>query len=117
MKSREIAVEAHGDQKYGKSTHPYVFHLDGVVDTVELMRGGYILTLTEDSAYFNMQMLRDVGFLHDTIEDTETTYLDICAEFGHEVADAVHICTHYLVDTYFDYIMKIATSKILLLCL
>jgi (p)ppGpp synthase/HD superfamily hydrolase len=53
-----------------------------------------------------------VGFLHDTIEDTDMTY-DKLIELGvdKDIADAVLLLTHDKEDDYFDYIQKIIDSK------
>lgn len=55
---RELAVHAHGAQKYGED--PYSVHLDAVVSVL----GEFGFDSFEDKA---------VGLLHDTIEDTSLT--------------------------------------------
>lgn len=42
----------------------------------------------------NDEALHCAAWLHDTIEDTETTYEDLLAEFGKDVADLVNEVTH-----------------------
>ncbi len=74
-KARDFALAAHGDQPYG--TQPYVYHLDAVAD---------ILAPFGDVAQI-------VGYLHDTVEDTEITIAVIHEEFGTEVADCVALLT------------------------
>ena len=73
-KAYNFAVKAHADQK--RSTgDPYVIHPVAVAN---------ILTdLKLDSATIA------TGLLHDTIEDTKTTYESVKEEFGKEVADLV----------------------------
>ena len=73
-KAYDFAVNAHKHQKR-KSGDPYHSHPIAVAD---------ILTdLKLDSATIV------TGLLHDTIEDTETTYSIVLKEFGKEVADLV----------------------------
>jgi RelA/SpoT family (p)ppGpp synthetase len=73
-KAYDFAVNAHKHQKR-KSGDPYYSHPIAVAD---------ILTdLKLDSATIV------TGLLHDTIEDTETTYSIVLKEFGQEVADLV----------------------------
>ena len=69
-----FALEAHKNQKRDEGT-PYVSHPIAVAN---------ILTeLKLDSATIT------TGLLHDTIEDTKTTYNSVKKEFGQEVADLV----------------------------
>jgi (p)ppGpp synthase/HD superfamily hydrolase len=74
-----FAMEAHGDQTRKGGAIPYVSHLLGVASLV-LEAGG-----DEDMAI--------AGLLHDTIEDTATTYDDIEGRFGPRVAGIVWGCT------------------------
>lgn len=76
---RDIAVRAHGDQKYG--SRPYADHLDEVVAV--LAEYGY-----EDPDS------RAVGYLHDTLEDTSTTPADLrTLGIPLVVVEAVQFCT------------------------
>ena len=73
-KAYDFALKAHKTQKRDEGV-PYIFHPVAVAD---------ILTdLKLDSATIA------TGLLHDTIEDTHTTYETIKNEFGQEVADLV----------------------------
>ena len=73
-KAYEFALKAHKTQKRDEGV-PYIIHPIAVAD---------ILTdLKLDSATIA------TGLLHDTIEDTHTTYKTIKEEFGQEVADLV----------------------------
>ncbi len=74
-KARTFAIIAHGEQKYGN--HPYSVHLDAVAK--------HLLPYGD-----NAQI---IGYLHDTIEDTDTSYEDIKSEFGTFIADCVAILT------------------------
>ncbi len=67
MKARDYAVLKHGNQKYGK--FPYVYHLDQVVQCLTYY--GYT-----DKDYIK------AGYLHDVLEDTDTSLFEIADEFG-----------------------------------
>lgn len=69
-KAKKIALEAHGDQKYGN--HPYSVHLEAVVEA--LIRFGY--GQRED--------LLVAGYLHDSLEDTDLPE-EVVREFGEAV--------------------------------
>jgi len=67
-KARRFAIKAHGSQKYGAK--PYSVHLDAVACIVES---------------FGVQA-QVIAFLHDVVEDTDTTVPEIAAVFGLFVA-------------------------------
>lgn len=48
-----------------------------------------------------------VAFLHDTVEDTNTTLDEIRNKFGTEIADAVECLTHRKGVPYMDYVVGI----------
>ena len=48
-----------------------------------------------------------VALLHDIIEDTDTTYMELSSLFSYDIADDVLALTHYSCDTYFSYIERI----------
>ena len=77
-KARAFAITAHGDQKYGGK--PYYYHLRQVEQV--LIDSGY----SEEKYIIT-------ALLHDTIEDTATSQLDIETEFGKEIANAVFAVT------------------------
>jgi len=73
-KAYSFALKAHKDQKRD-SGDPYLIHPVAVADILS--------DLKLDSATIA------TGLLHDTIEDTKTTYKTVEKEFGKEVADLV----------------------------
>jgi (p)ppGpp synthase/HD superfamily hydrolase len=77
--ARELAIAAHGDQKYGEK--PYEHHLQAVVDV--LIRFGASLN-NETTA-----PLLVAGWLHDSLEDTALTRIEVETRFGSEVAELV----------------------------
>ena len=73
-KAYTFALKAHKNQKRD-SGDPYLIHPVAVADILS--------DLKLDSATIT------TGLLHDTIEDTKTTYQNVVSEFGKEVADLV----------------------------
>ncbi|WP_295508913.1 HD domain-containing protein [Accumulibacter sp.] len=73
--ARAFALAAHGSQRYGDL--PYSHHLDEVVALL--------------SPYGREAQV--IGYLHDVLEDTEVTDLDIRKRFGQLVADCVSLLT------------------------
>ena len=73
-KAFNFALEAHKDQKR-ISGAPYVVHPVAVADILAELKLDSATIIT--------------GLLHDTIEDTKTTYDVVLKEFGKEVADLV----------------------------
>jgi guanosine-3',5'-bis(diphosphate) 3'-pyrophosphohydrolase len=74
-RARAFALNAHGGQMYG--VHPYSVHLDAVVDLLEPFG-------------IDAQI---IGYLHDVIEDTDTTANNIKAVFGGLVSTCVELLT------------------------
>ena len=74
-KAIEFAAIRHKDQKRKGTELPYIVH------PMEVMQ-----ILTENGCDKNVIV---AGILHDTIEDTETTYDDVLEYFGKEIADIV----------------------------
>lgn len=72
-----FALEAHGDQKYGDE--PYGVHLQEVAGIV--------------AEYTNDETVIDAAWLHDVIEDTNTTFDDLRREFNLETALIVWACS------------------------
>ena len=73
QKAREFALVAHGDQRYGNA--PYSVHLDAVAAIAR--NYGEIAEI--------------VAYLHDVIEDTDTTHEQVKTSFGELIARCVSI--------------------------
>lgn len=76
-RAREFAIERHGSQRRKYEKAPYYIHLNRVV---ELLR---------DHGFDQPHVLA-AAYLHDTLEDTPTTLLEIVSAFGTEVAELVY---------------------------
>lgn len=74
-KAREYAIWAHGDQRRKYTGVPYWHHLEEVAQI--LLR------------YSASPLVVAAGWLHDTIEDTGTTYEHLHKEFGKAIAELV----------------------------
>ena len=79
-RARAFAKHKHRDQLRKYSKQPYVVHLDGVV---RVLRAHGV----EDP-----QVLA-AAYLHDTVEDTDTTIEEVYNAFGEEIARLVYWLT------------------------
>ncbi|MEG4007672.1 HD domain-containing protein [Microcoleus sp. Pol11C1] len=77
--AKEFAIAQHGTQKYGE--HPYSYHLAQVSQVLAQF------------GYAGDEAIAAAGWVHDTLEDTPTTYEMLVSEFGNEVADIVFAVT------------------------
>jgi len=77
--AKEFAIAKHAHQKYGD--RPYSYHLAQVSQVLI------------DFGYAGDEAIMAAAWLHDTVEDTETTYTELVSEFGHEISDIVFAVT------------------------
>ena len=75
------AAEKHTDQKIPGTQSSYMVHLTTVA--METMISG------ENTANFDRGFAVQVALLHDLLEDTSTTFVELQAAFGLKIADAV----------------------------
>jgi guanosine-3',5'-bis(diphosphate) 3'-pyrophosphohydrolase len=74
----EFAARCHsGQQRKGRSNEPYVNHLAEVANLLAAATEGKDAELVA------------AGWLHDTLEDTDTTREELLQDFGRRVADLV----------------------------
>lgn len=85
VETLRFAAEKHTGQTLPGTDLPYVVHLSMVAMEVT----GALAA----EAYERPDLAVRCALLHDTIEDTETTYEEIRDRFGPEVADGVHALT------------------------
>ncbi len=81
IKALNKAAHAHQDQKMPGSERPYIIHLGFV--SMEVIAA--LSVETEHEGNLAIQC----AILHDTIEDTDTTFEEIKTEFGESVANGV----------------------------
>lgn len=79
LKAFSFAEKKHINQN-DDSGFPYINH---PIAVAEILR-----QITDD------QNVIAAAYLHDTIEDTDTTYDELVAEFGTDIADLVNEVTH-----------------------
>jgi len=78
-----FASRVHNGQLYPGEQLPYVTHLGNVAFEV----------MAVASSLENAELAICCAILHDTLEDTETTYEEIAKEFGEAVANGVQALT------------------------
>ena len=91
----KIATDAHKGQKRWNGDE-YITHPISVADT------------------FGNEKLKIVGILHDVLEDTDVTLVDlkIIHKFSQPICTAVDVLTHYTKDSYAQYITIIKYNTI-----
>ena len=93
-KALNLCFEAHKDQK-DKSGMPYVFHPFHLAEQMD----------TEDTTV--------VALLHDVVEDTGFTFVDLEKEgFGETVIEALKLLTHGDGVDYMDYVRAIKGNPV-----
>lgn len=100
-RAAEFAHSRHKGQKYGEKD--YFYHLSMVASVVDCM------TLLSDTAHANL--LKIVAYLHDTIEDTETTKEELEKLFDVRVASAVAALSKVKNQSYNDYMMNVLSNS------
>lgn len=78
-RARQLAIEAHGDQKYGDS--PYIVHLEAVVEVLVRF-------------HYTREELLTAAYLHDVLEDTDFSESELRAIFGDSVYRIVKAVTN-----------------------
>lgn len=88
QKAKEFAIKAHQDQRRKYTDDPYWYHLRNVV---EILRASFKdCTLPTDYFFSNyMEKVYQIAWLHDVIEDTKITRMEITTNFDNFVADGV----------------------------
>lgn len=90
-----FARSIHANQ-VDKAGEPYIRHLQAVVNN--------LVEPTEDMVA--------VAWLHDSVEDTETTFDDLIHYFGSSVAQAVDAITKRKGEMYADYLNRVKANPI-----
>lgn len=90
--ARNFAMERHGDQLWGDQ--PYVTHLDLVANAanVFISQGSVVPSLYQVRPFYR-EHIGVVSYLHDILEDTSTTYDEVCEKFGTAAAEDVESLT------------------------
>lgn len=93
VKAVEFIIEKHAGQ-FDKQGMPYIIHPIEVASNFD----------TEEEIV--------VALLHDTLEDTDTTYDELVSIFGESIAKNVEILTRKSDETYKDYIRRVSKTKL-----
>lgn len=105
----ELAIEAHKDQKYGDK--PYIYHLaqvDNLVVQVYKPKGLKSHEPYSKEPGDEIDCLRAVAFLHDILEDTDYTTLDLSeAGISDGVIEAVAAISKFPNMSYEEYIERV----------
>lgn len=101
-KARTKAIKKHKDQKWGD--HPYIKHLELVNE--EMREHGVGIVKKHDTN------LLSIGYLHDILEDTDTTFEELEKEFGRDIACEVDLLTKKDSDSPEEYFKKISKSSL-----
>ncbi len=80
-----FAARKHQGQKIPGTDLPYLVHLSNVAMEILIASA----TLTD----FDVPFATTLALLHDTLEDTDTTYEELSAEFGKNIAESVTALT------------------------
>ena len=84
--ARWFAIAAHGDQMYGQ--HPYSYHLDDAVN--ELIDHVIELPVLR---FYDHQVIMCATYLHDVLEDTETSIKALDGLFEEPIGELVRAVT------------------------
>lgn len=112
-----LAIKYHGDQKYGDSGLPYIYHLK-CVD--QLIISAYVPKDRDHSEPYSKEPgdeidnLRAIAYLHDVLEDTDCKVFDLIdAGLNDDVINAV-IAVTKKGDRYEDYLRIIMSDPLAL---
>lgn len=92
-KAMRVAYQAHKNQ-FDKAQVPYIYH---PIHLAEQM---------------NTELECIVALLHDVVEDTDMTFLDLEKFFSSEVIEILKLLTRDKRTDYMEYIKKIKTNKV-----
>lgn len=82
-KAQHVAEKVHQGQKYGEL--PYVKHLEEVVKVIAEFKK----VINDFFHVDHIEDLKEIAWLHDSLEDTPITYAELLKDFGPVISDAV----------------------------
>jgi (p)ppGpp synthase/HD superfamily hydrolase len=109
----ELAIEKHEGQMYGNL--PYMAHL---IEVDNLVTKVYKKVKSPGEPYSKepgdeMDCLRAIAFLHDILEDTDTTTYELLdAGICQQVVDAVEKMSKVKGESYSDYIVEVKSNEL-----
>lgn len=105
-KAIEFAKEKHKGQKYASGDY-FDNHVAGVAESVNK-------ALSEKMGVPSTRftLLLTVAYLHDTVEDSNATIIEIEEIFGLDVADAIDAMTHREGEEYQEYVKRAIQNEL-----
>lgn len=104
-KAMLFAMEKHKGQKYGDKDY-FLYHICSVVDSLRH-------SITADYCYGEgKNVILAAAYLHDVVEDTDTTIEDIEKEFGVVVPSYVQLLTKQKGEDREDYLKRLCVSPV-----
>lgn len=103
-RAASFAVEKHGRQMYGK--YPYSYHLIEVADNVKEMHRKNLFGF----GGLDKNVLIQIAYLHDVLEDTDVEYIELCEEFGIEISSRCLLLSKKENPVYEEYIKKVMSD-------
>ena len=97
QQAKELAFEIHANQT-DKAGEPYIHHLKAVASKLEEQGENEDVII--------------VGWLHDSVEDTDITLDEIQHLFGDVVSTAVDAITKHKNEPYDDYLLRVKSNPI-----
>ncbi len=94
FKSLNFAYKKHQPNKPRFEGTPQIHHSARVANYLATLMYGQNKDHVETLNKAKIQKIVDIALLHDTLEDTETTYEELKANFGQEIADDVKALTN-----------------------
>ena len=108
-KAYHLAKDKHKGQRYGDKDY-FDYHLEGVYDLCKIKLRNIGVEALSDLGI----TVLSVAYLHDILEDTDTTIDEVRYQFGNIVADAVLVLTKSESDSYIEYLTKVKENTIAL---
>lgn len=112
IKPSEFSEQQHEGQKYGNGKPYFTAHIKPVTKKA--------VEIAKDLGYEDTGMIEAVGYLHDVLEDTTTTFEALRKRFGYQVAYNVYLLSNkiksegknFTKEEYYNHISKSEIAKI-----
>lgn len=104
--AHEWSMTKHEGQMYALGAPYFVAHIQAVVDEVKRMMPANLYSVND---MFRAQV---VAYLHDIVEDTDVSTMDIYDAFGSEIAESVGAMTKGSGETNKEYLQRLVQDDI-----
>lgn len=109
-KAYNLAKERHKGQKYGYADY-FDFHIEGVYRICKERLISIDISPVSELGF----IILSVAYLHDILEDTNTTEYELLSLFGDIITDAVKTVSKEENETYDEYLTKVKSNPISLI--